>query len=133
MKLNVSPGAKISWQLVQKWPRNKTKITKKNQKWTLKNVFFSKIPQNFEFWNKFLNPHIKPVFLAGTNILGHLFCPKVPSRAMCHKWDFVFSKVRLRNLGRKCKPYLICDIKFSLLDGIIRFAFYPLKTLIMIF
>ena len=33
--------------------------------------FFSKIPRILNFCNKFLNPHIKPVILAGTKILGH--------------------------------------------------------------
>ena len=43
IKFNFSPGAKISWRLVQKWPRYK----KKTQKWTLKNVFFFKNPPGF--------------------------------------------------------------------------------------
>ena len=67
---NFSPGAKISWRLVQKWPRNKTKIL--NPPKTDPNKCFSqKSPRILNFGNRFLNPHINPFFLAGTNILRH--------------------------------------------------------------
>ena len=53
------------------------------QKWTLKNVFLSKIPQNLEFLKEVPESSHQTVFLAGTNILGHKFCPKMRSRALC--------------------------------------------------
>ena len=55
-------GAKMATQ--QDKSRKKTKST-------LKHVFSQKSPWILNFLNKFLNPHIKPVILARTNILGH--------------------------------------------------------------
>ena len=57
IKFNFSSGAKISWRLVQKWPRNKRKIAKP-PKMDPKTFFSQKGPRVLNFWNKFLNPHI---------------------------------------------------------------------------
>ena len=61
-----------------------------------KNVFSQKSPWIFNFWNQFLNPHIKPFFLAGTITSGHKFCPTVPIRAM---WPASWERLNEVRLG----------------------------------
>ena len=85
-KINFSPGAKISWRLVQKWPRYKTKIVK-TPKMDPKKRFFLKNPPFFELLKPVPeSPHQTNFFWP-----GHQFCPKVPSRAvwssgLCPLW-----------------------------------------------
>ena len=75
-KINFSPGAKISWRLVQKWPRYK----KKTQRWALK-TFFLKNPPGFWTFESSSWILTSNRFFGRNQYIGTLFCPKVPSRA----------------------------------------------------
>ena len=61
---NFSPGAKISWRLVQKWPRNKTKVAKKTKIDPKTRFFFSKRAQDFELLKQVPESSHQTVFLA---------------------------------------------------------------------
>ena len=46
-------------------------LQEKNPKMDPKKRFSQKSPKILSFWNKFLQPHIKPAILAETDISGH--------------------------------------------------------------
>ena len=59
-KINFSPGAQISWRLMQKWPRNKKKVRKKSKNG--QNPFFSKRAKDFELLKQVLESSHQTVF-----------------------------------------------------------------------
>ena len=86
-KINFSPGAKISWRFVQKYPCNKKKVRKKG----VQTRFSQKGPSILNFGNKLLNPHIKLVLSIYL---------KVPFCALCLVFD------EWRNYDFLCEGWL---------------------------
>ena len=88
------------------------------------NVFSQKSPRILNFWNKFLNPHIKPVLLAGTNIWYINFVLKcLPAHCVpkedCFEIIFISAQGQSRRRHhRNCwHDRTICWVFYSLAGG----------------